>query len=118
MTLPEAPKVPIDRISLGTGRWVILIYRRPATFAAACSEMAAKLDPEPARENAKRVMRVAQAAGYMNGRELITAIDILSTWEGAEPAAKMAIVVALAECGRGGPIDDDAARVLSAKRWQ
>ena len=118
MTLPEAPKAPIDRISLGSGRWVLLIHRRPAAFAAGCATMAARFDPEDARENAKRVFRIAQANGYMNARELITALDTLSVWERAEPAAKMAIVVALAEIGKGGPIDDDMARVLSAKRWR
>ena len=118
MTLPEAPNVPIDRISLGSGRWTELLHRRPPTFAAACSKMAATFDDPGARENAKRVFRIAQANGYMNGRELITSIDVLNTWGGAEPSAKMAIVVALAEIGKGDPIDDDLARVLSAKRWQ
>lgn len=118
MTLPPAPKAPMDRITLGTHRWAQLIHTRDATFAAACAELASRFDGTDARENAKRVLRIAQAHDAINPRELITGCDILSGWGGMEPAAKMAMVVVLAEIGGNDAIDEDVARVLSARRWR
>ena len=116
--LPEAPRTTLDRVALGVQRWTALLYNRQPTFAAECSQLAARFDSAEAQENAKRAIRIAQANGYMNGPELITAIDILTTWEGAEPAAKMTVVVLLAEIGGGEPIALDEARVLTGRRWQ
>ena len=117
MTLPPAPRTTINRITEGATHWAILITKRDTTFAAECSRLAAKFDTPEAQENAKRAIRITQANGYMNSHELITAIDVLNTWDGSEPGAKMAVVVALTEIGGGKAIDDDRARVLTQSMY-
>lgn len=113
MKLPQAPRTPLDRIAFAAHRWTETIHKRDAGFAAACAEIAARFDSPDARENAKRVLRLAQAKGYLNGRELITSCDTLTIWEGAEPGHKMAVCVALTEIGGGKAINDVKLRTLT-----
>ena len=117
LTLPEPPQPPIDRVALGAQRWTLLLHKRDATFAAACAGFKSRFDAQMPRENAKRAIRVTQANGYMNGRELITALDILTHWDEAEPGAQMAIIILVTEIGGASQREDDA-RVLTGKRWQ
>jgi hypothetical protein len=113
-SLPPAPK--IDRIALGAERWARLIHAMPPEFAAAMATHVSRFDDGSARENAKSTFRVSQAAGMVNAREMITAIDTLATWEGAEPGHKCAVLVAIVEIS-GGRNKDDALRVLARKEY-
>lgn len=76
----------------------------------------ALFDDGQSRENAKQAFRIAQAGGMMNGRELISAIDTLNVWGGAEPGAKCAVLVALIEISGGRNKRNDL-RVLARKEY-
>lgn len=113
--VPEAPRAPLDRITEGAARWAALIRRnRSPVFAATCYELAARFDPPNANGEARRIVRIAQANGKLNGRELMTALDILTTWPDAEPGAKMAVVIALVEL-MGSQPEQEVRRVLTTR---
>ena len=113
--VPEAPRAPLDRISEGAARWGWLIRRtKNPLFAAECSQLATRFDPPEANEYARRMLRIAQANGQLNPRELITALDILMSWPDAEPGAKMAVCVALTELMGSRP-SKEVKRVLTTR---
>lgn len=114
MSLP--PAVRVDRIALGGERWAYLLHRSPVEFAAQVAVRCRSLEPAPARENAKRAFRIAQAQGYLNAKEMMTAIDTLASWEAAEPGHKAAVLIAVIEIG-GGLNRDNELRVLARKEY-
>lgn len=114
MSLP--PAVKVNRIELGGERWTYLLHRSAPEFAAEVAIRCRALEPDDARENAKRAFRIAQAQGYLNAGELTTAIDILAGWEAAEPGHKSAVLIAVIEIS-GGRNRDNELRVLTRKEY-
>jgi len=88
----------------------------PPEFAAQMTVKVALFDDGQSRENAKQAFRIAQAGGMMNGRELITALDTLSSWSGAEPGAKCSVLIAMIEVS-GGRNEKNELRVLARKEY-
>ncbi len=110
------PAVKVDRIEFGAQRWALLLHNMPVQFAASMAEKTRIFDDGPARENAKSAFRLAQVGGTINAHEMMTAIDTLATWEGAEPGAKCAVLIAIIEIS-GSRNDDNELRVLARKEY-
>ncbi len=110
------PAVKVNRLELGAQRWAHMLHKKPIEFAAAMAEKVRIFDDAPSRENAKSAFRIAQAAGTINAHEMMTAIDTLAVWEGAEPGAKCAVMVAMIEIS-GGRNKDNELRVFSRKEY-